>query len=557
MPEQRRKRTEKIRRRDILTTRDKELMMTLLIRNRLLFEAFQERLTPAEFDEDDRGFSLILHVVRQFWDEHGKLPKKKLLRPLVLQAVDNDGTYEDDELDDILTLIDTAFDPVEWESPPTGQDFYKVGEKLCTRFLQERLAEEMMDTIRSNGRMVEDFPEMLLDYGHKAERISVHQRTGPTLMFEENWDETTSLTFKATRLPFIDRILGGGMVDGEAYGLLGPFGSCKTTTATMLFAEGIQACAAYETSEEFDGCRRYCVYASYEENLESIRNRLLAYCARIERSSLETMGKHGLKALSTIGALNEYEKVMYQTGLLKESKKRGKLGERERVLIAMKPLQNHGIVLDMTGRSKARLHAGGRGFPEIAQHIQMELDAREDPKGKLWMGVIDYVGELCRREMEEKEVDTDKTHNYVADSVMKCKNALGKYGCPWWLMHQMNGEANSRSTGAKMHYTDSAGSKSFARNLDFCLTASAVDMEGRVVFACDKHRRYRKIKPQIMQLIGSQNRLIGTGGKYTIHPHGGIVSTSDYNSMSDKKKGKGSKSYAAETQKLNMIDDND
>ena len=91
--------------------------------------------------------------------------------------------------------------------------------------------------------------------------------------------------------------------------------------------------------------------------------------------------------------------------------------------------------------------------------------------------------------------------------------------CPVWLVHQLSGKANEKGPGAFYDYTDSAESKSFAENLDFCFVIGKPNAENLCQLTCPKHRRTGNFPTQVVRIDGERSCLLWTKGKYVIDPH--------------------------------------
>ena len=177
--------------------------------------------------------------------------------------------------------------------------------------------------------------------------------------FGEDWDKYGGIGIFPTGVPFFDALMNGGHAPGEVYGLLGPYGSCKTTLAMMLCVEACRQAHAIHLST---GECQYVFLVSYEAQLRNeLRFRGLSYAAQIHRKSLDTMDPVlGLKSLSTAKRLKDYEKKMFHHAIVNDKKVRGEQGRYN----AVRPiLDKHLIVLDMTGSNSHRRGAGGGYVP--------------------------------------------------------------------------------------------------------------------------------------------------------------------------------------------------
>jgi len=74
----------------------------------------------------------------------------------------------------------------------------------------------------------------------------------------------------STGIPFLDALLGGGQAPGSVYGLMGPYGSCKTTVAVMLAVEAARALRMQHEDAGHGAGSGSAFFVSYEaRNMEA------------------------------------------------------------------------------------------------------------------------------------------------------------------------------------------------------------------------------------------------------------------------------------------------
>jgi RecA/RadA recombinase len=376
------------------------------------------------------------------------------------------------------------------------------------------LAKIHTGTNRTNGVM----PSVLdiVDATRKESRQIAAIGAPPASRFlPPDWYKMGGSGVFATGIPFLDACLAGGHAPGEVYGFLGPTGSCKTTMAVMLCVE---ACRQAERIRRETGKQQYVYLASYEAPMENeLRFRAISYAAHIRNDSLEKMPfGAGLDSLSTRKNLKPYEEEMFHQPLSDGKKV---LGERERFEKVRGMLDRHMVVLDMTGRDRARPTAGDGYVPEIAGRIQADLSERE--KGAtVRLVVIDYVGAMCERYMTAQNSHEAELRLLVKRSILAAKTLIAApFGCPVWAFHQLSGKANAKGVAGNHHYTDAAGSKSFAENLDFAFIVGKPDEHGLCQLTCQRPRRTgQMLKPQILQVKGDFRTVVGVDHLYTFDP---------------------------------------
>lgn len=527
----------KTKKRSLLSRTDRETLLALLIRNEAVFEAFNSQLKFEHWVDVDIASAIVWRTVKDLYAEHQSLPSRKLLKVTLESVADEaveDSLLQSDETDDLFILLEMAFDRDSWpKAIATNAQFTKLGLELGRKFLEERMAVELQNTIKQDGRIVSDLPQILQTYVDQAQQLQSLHSGGPSKIFDDDWDKNGGLQIFTTGSDYLDELLGGGQAPAEVYGFMGPHGSCKTTQGVKLLVDGAHSARQLELSPAWDGVRRYAVYVTYEAPLKNeLRIRILSYAARIERSSLESMGSEGLKTLSRTGALKPYEEALYEKGLLVPINGK-KLGEYERAQAAMKLIEQHCLILDMTGTDKAWSSAGGDGVPEIVSRLKRELRSRhpelKDHSKCVRVGVVDYVLALCRKYMSRHELDQHAFRLHVSGVPMELKQMLaGPFESPWWAFHQLNGEGNAKSTTAELKSTDAAESKTFAENLDFCFIVSKPNKQNLAVLRTTKTRRTGPKPEQIIRILGHMSTVIATGDQYQISPSGNaIVSKAD------------------------------
>ena len=411
-------------------------------------------------------------------------------------------------------LIEIMFDDKgTWDTNLSkSEDHAEWAIKAVKKFQEERIAAKVRTTIQTRGWVREDLPSFRRRPATRPRRSPPSAFPPRQAFFPRLGQGGRDCNMFATGVDFLDVALKGGHAPGEVYGVLGPFASCKTTLAVMLCVEGCRQAAAVlkETGEH-----QYVFLASYEAGLPELRIRTLSYAAKIKRSSLEHMGQQGLAVLSTAKHLLPYEGIMFAAALDAGQKV---LGERGRAKLAMKLLEKHLIILDMTGGDEQHRGAGSGYVAEITSRIKAELRGR-GPDASCRLTIIDYVGAMAKRHLTVANKAVDELRHWVANAPLEAKNQIAaKYACPVWLMHQISGAANTKAPGAQYHHTDAAESKSFAENLDFSFSVGTPNAMGLCQLIATKHRRTGHQAAQIVQIQGDMSTVVDAGHLYMLDP---------------------------------------
>lgn len=507
-----------------LSGREKEAMLAVLVRNKQAFETFREVITAESFGALDVHLALVWQLTCDYHSKYEKLPGRGILVALAeTQIEDNPELITDTE--ELSALIDVIFDDKEWGTDLSTSDTDRQwATDVAKRFLQERLAAEVQQSIRGEGRFEASLPEFFSAKLALAEYIEGLETNNVSLdLFEDGWDSNGGIAIHTTHLEFLDHFMSGGDAPGEVYGLMGPFGSCKTTVAIMRAVEGARAAEARQSEEQGQGRWGYSFFFSYEAPKTELRIRIMSYAARIDRGRLERMDQTGVKSLSTSKKLEKYEKKLFYKQL-----KASKFvpGERGRTKLVKPWLNRHLIAVDMTGTDKTRPGAGGGYVDEVRRMVTWELRRRKNLLASQGIFVepyaacivIDYVGLMCWNYLQAQGHKDDRMLRHLvgkAPSVFRNKVAL-HFKCPVYLIHQLSGAANDKSSGARLSHTDAAEAKNFGENLDFCFIVGPPNGELLFQFINSKHRRSGAHDPLIMRLRGELSRIESTGEMYRV-----------------------------------------
>jgi RecA/RadA recombinase len=489
-------------------------MMACLIRNDATFEAFSDLLHPHHFTGEDAGYGLVWKTVVAFYENYGTLPERELLLTEIQGAYDADpGFLNPEMLDQLSELIDFSFDTDSFKRDIQSDPQYtKWAVQMTKKFLDERLLVMADSSLTATGSTVlADLPGFLQELKQESEQIRSVAGHVIEQPFPEAWDKVSTMVMQSTGCDFLNRFLGGGHCPGEVYGVLGPFGSCKTTMAVQAVVETARRCRKAVLESDGSGPTPVAFYVGYEaQPSPELRHRSLSYAARIHRKSLETMS--GLSDLSTTDSLKPYERKEFYSKLQLGEKVPG---EQDRARSAIKLLNDHVRFVDMTGGDPENSGAGAGFVEEVLRVIDNEVRRANVVPAVIW---IDYAGAMVKRYLAATNKDYASNYRHLINEVpARCKTLLSqRFNCPVWVLHQLSGSANSKSPGAKLHHTDAAESKSFGENLDFAFTIGNPNDANLCVLSCTKHRRQPKMDHTIIQVLGELNRVRDTKDEYVV-----------------------------------------
>ena len=501
-----------------LTAAELRLMMAVIIRNVEVFSAAtQAQLDLKHFNDTEMIYRLTWQVVSEYFAQYEDLPLYDTFVVECQRLVDEDVfQLTDEETAELDELATYAFS--EKTNPPFSSSRYEaIGLHKLRLFVSERLIRELEQRIAKDNYVVEDLPGFLSLVQQKAESVVTLGRVSTGLVYPDGWDTTPSYVIKSTGCDYFDHYMRGGHVAGEAHIILAPYGGGKTITAIQLCAE---ACKTAKEQQLMDGKKRLAVYVTYEARLQGeVQYRALSYAARISKSSIENMGKNGLKALSTSSAnLKDYEKKLFATELASGFEIEPELARANK---AIKMLNESFKVFDMTGNSADAPGAGNGFIAEITTMLRQLL--RKYKNTELSVVVVDYLGASARRYQAAKNLQEEALQPILAGAMLQFKNKIAtEFNVPVWVLHQLNAEANEVRPGKLLKHTKAAECRTVAENADFAFMYGTMNHDHLFVFGATKARRTAMLPPIVLRVDGDLARITYDKGKYDVHA-GSIV----------------------------------
>jgi len=490
-----------------LTAREIRQCLRTLCNSTELFSLFHEQLEVNHFNGFET-YQLIYRVLTNFYGEHGELPGPGIMWTecdSILEQMPEHFT--EGELEDLEVFLNEAYESEKWTGIVVDKQQMRWALNKIRDFIEERVITESMGPLLQGPTVPIDLPDFLGRMGDRVTQIqSIDEQEGGNLTFGNDWDKQAGLPIRSTGLSYLDDFMAGGHCVGEVYGILAPYGTCKTTLATMLVCNEARYAQQKHDPARPDRCG-ISVIVSYEAPKQpELHHRFLMYLAQIQRDSLAAMGADGLNSLGNdFDSPLPYEKELFYQHI----QDRMFIPEATRALQCVDLLNKHCCVLDMTGNDSVYPGAGGGGLKEISRRIRLEL-ARRGPECYLTSVVIDYVGALVKREMAVSNEDSYELRHHITKIPLLARNEIAvEFQCPVWLVHQLSGQANSMlKPGASLHHTDSAESKSFAENLDFAFVIGNLNADNMGQIACTKHRRAPNSPPKVIQVDGMFNTVL-------------------------------------------------
>lgn len=501
------------------------LFVTILMQNETIFSHFKSKLTVAHFPEE--SYQLLYRVLLDHYKENNSLPSFTEIWADLESMLEQDSEIISDasrlDLEDFLSYAadPDTFDGTSVHSKKLENFALRIGREILMRAQSRGLQLALNEGIDDK-----DLPLFLQKTQLELEMLkTMGIKDKQALTFDVDWDKRDPKIIRTTGIGFLDKYLGGGACMGEVYGIMAPYGTCKTTIAVMLWCESAKHCYE-EKLENSEAPHGISVLITYEAaKSPEILHRALMYAARVNRESLDKMGMEGLASL-----LDDPENPLdYERKLFKQEIDDGVFKpERSRVESAIVWLNSHTLCLDFSGSDKDYPTAGSNGISEIVQRIKLELRTR-GPSYYVRNVIIDYLGLMVDRDvtLESPKNGRQEDHKTYPTAVARIVREISKpFNCHSFVFHQLSGHANSMLSPTKtLHHTDAKGSKSFGENLDFSFVIGNLTTDSMGQIACTKHRRVRPLPPNIIRVDGEFNSVVGLNN-YHIDSRGQIVEKS-------------------------------
>jgi len=489
-----------------LTVHEYRQVLRTLCNSSELFGVFREQLEVSHFGSLET-YQLIYRILLTYYEEHAELPPPNIMWVEVEALLDGmTDHFSIEELEGLESFLNEDYSGHE-----VDESTYKWASSKIKQLIEEGVLQDMAVRVTSEV-LPASLPEMLEGWERRLTDLqSLGHTESSTETYPAEWDRIAGLNLRSTGLSFFDDFLAGGHCAGEVYGILAPYGTCKTTLAAMLFCnEARHAQSRYLecVAEERPVRIGLSVLVSYEApKSPEVQHRCLMYMGQLQRGSLAAMDSSGIASL----AGDPQSPLAYEQKRFAQQISDGMFRtERQRVTEVVGVMNQHSLILDMTGNDPDFRMAGGGGLKEIAARLKAELSHRSrDTTAEYYVEniIIDYVGAMVKRQLATSGADSSDLRHRITETALMAANLLAKpFKCPVWLVHQLSGVANaSFKPGSKLHHTDSAESKSFAENLDFAFVIGNLNEKNQGQIACTKHRRAPGKPARVIEVDGDFN----------------------------------------------------
>ncbi len=528
----------------VVSDRMRQELLAIAVRNREAFLAIRQNLDAPTMRRVGRPFAVVWKATIEYFDSTGNLPDLPLLSAEVTRVQeDEEYALSPGQSAEVGDLLDLIFDDTEYKTPvETSRQHAQWAIATARKLLTLLAADQLKESLDDPASLVE-MPSLLRAMTDSVAKIGAMAAKRSGDLFETGWDVVEQKPLHTTGLAVLDKFLTG-MRGGEVYGILGPYGSCKTTLAVQAVVTAgtqcvnahnqailahQQAMAAWNEAGRVGDpppppLKPMAVYASYETPIQEFRERCLAFSAEIPRDRLMTMDHRGVNSLhGPDDPPAEYEKTLFAERI---ANKVTYPSERERVLAAAATLNKYVLFLDMTGKTEDRQSKGKGGVPELAADCQYELRERNARLHVLW---LDHAASMCEEEMIDRELDPSQ-RRVLLRRIPKMLGTMiaGPMDAGVFVLQQLSGEANSRGSTAKLDHTDSDECKSFGMYLDFAVTVTRPNNDRIAIARCTKHRRTPPLPHRFIRVVGEFNRIDDVSELYSMEGGGlGIVSNAE------------------------------
>jgi hypothetical protein len=509
------------------TARQKELMLMVALRRQQTFETLYGKLQPDHLNgRSDRPLALLWAAAIEFWEEYEELPHKEELLSLIearLEEAEEDY-LDDDEYEDLDALVTGIYEV------DKKQLRHKLAVRVMQQLLEERLRNDLMSSV--DGDVPVDLPELLQVAVDSAASIKALDAGSVSIPFPDRVEEMKPVEKIPTGLDFLDFYLNGGQSPGEVYALSAPYGTCKTTIACSLVAERAKWEQMITRNSKGERPPKTVYLVCWEEELDSLRVRLLSYLARVDRTLIE---EHRLNELSSRdkGDYKPAERKRYEK-MLRRGKKPP--GEKERLEAARKQMNRNLRLIDFTGATKEYREFSANMASGVAAVIAQDQQSTGYPGVSLV--VCDYAQAAADLKIQHDGLNPDRAMRHLVGRFpLQLKNKIAApMQCPAWVMGQVDTDTNSLAAGRAPKKTGTAEAKNFFENANFGFLIGTKSKEDMCVFTNAKQRRAEQKRDTIIHIDGKHCRVTDASDRYILE-NSKIVSKNDFNKLHDEHDG--------------------
>ena len=216
--------------------RQKRRAFGILIRSAELTSAFLDKFDPAAMPYEDQAYMLAWKVASDYYREYEEVISNDVLVDGLDDALDNEpDLLDEDGSEDLGKFMDLCFDgKLELKT--------KWATNVLRAYLRNVAAEHIARNMFNNETSVQNPGDYLEEAQSKLLALeSVGSNFQPEV-YHFGWEERKLLVTQKTSMPFFDALMEGGQAAGEVYGLMAPYGTCKTTLVVQMAVNQARAC---------------------------------------------------------------------------------------------------------------------------------------------------------------------------------------------------------------------------------------------------------------------------------------------------------------------------
>jgi hypothetical protein len=383
------------------------------------------------------------------------------------------------------------------------------GKELLSNFRLEREVSDVVASLVSSaaGKTIINLPDVLTKLSEHQIAIQSQVTERAVSGAPEGWTPKPMKKFK-TGITFLDRFLKGGHAKGEAYGVLGAYGSGKTILAVQIAYAGARYEQSLVTLDPEYHPKDWFLF-SFEATSDECLQRLWSMACTINHHKIEEFDWSKLTtAANGVDSLEPYERRYFSAF----HKQNIILGEKERLEREMPFFNVNFWVHDMTGTGDNPKKGTGY-INEIISLIKIEiaeLSRRDGWQHEVGGVVIDYAGLCAKRHILDHGIDLNHIRHYVGDFGYKCKTGIAvPFKCPVWIFHQLDTKSNKKSMKTAVHHADAAEAKNFGENMVFCFQLRSKDINTNTLYMdCTKARRGEVGRSPLLLIEGEFFRIV-------------------------------------------------
>jgi hypothetical protein len=402
-----------------------------LVADKAFLDAARKQITEMNYFIAYPHFNSVFTILTHYADKINILPNVSSFAselPWVLQ----DDSVSEAYYPELMRLVGEAL-----IAPPTTLNTHDMAHALRAKY--DEYLYGLAHGFFQGGliQTIDDLRTFIASAQYKL-TVNPYKATKPMGLMELDPEEALSQVIRQPLgVPFMDRMLEGGLSPGELAAFLAPSGGGKSTLGCMALMRAVRR-----------GIR--CWYLSTEQRLAGdITTRIYSLAADVSKKEF----RHGwgkvpentkLKITNLREHINEYGKFV-DLSKTEYSSIDGVFGD---VVKAKNSGKEPGlIIVDWWGRLSDQLNLAA---PKVATDNQKRLNDR--------------------------------------NNLHKLKQMAEDLHCPILVMHQLSGAANARGPKARLSAADAQENKAFNNMFDFCFVAGAKNSDSVVNIATDKAR---------------------------------------------------------------------